>query len=502
MNKKLLFLIALASCFASLESAAALSSKPNIIFILTDDQGYGDMGRTGNPILKTPNYDRLYDQSVRFTNFSVSASCAPTRTALMTGMHSFKSGVTHTVAPREHCSLDRTLLPQILKTAGYRTAHFGKWHLGDSSGYNPWERGFDYSVRIEEAQTVGPNGGFFDPVVTYNGKGAVKRKGYREDVLFDEVLQFVKQNKDQKKPFFCYVAPWSPHDPLIAPEEDIAPYRGKVDEKTAAFYGMIANLDKNIGRLTSKLEEYKLQNNTVVVLMNDNGGTYGVNTYNAEMRGCKCNSWLGGFRAFSLWRWPGHWEPGDVSQLADSVDVLPTLAPIAGATVPPTMLRELDGVSLLPLLENPEADWSEHDDRKIFIHVGRWAGGMASLSAHTQAAVRWKNYILARREPSADPEGLSKKDRNAANNVLVLLQQGKNVGTYTKDSLYHWGLTHGWELYDVFTDPGCRNNRADQMPETVAELSKAYDSWWNEVLPMLISRGGDRLPDYMQKADK
>jgi arylsulfatase A-like enzyme len=476
--------------------SATTLPPPNIIFILTDDQGYGDMGRTGHPILKTPNFDSIYDQSVRFRNFSVSPSCAPTRTSLLTGMHPFKSGVTHTLPPREHASLDRTLLPQILKTAGYKTAHFGKWHLGDSPGYNPWERGFDLAVGIRQAQVVGPEGGFFDPVVTHNGKNPTKHEGYREDVLFDEAMRFIGHNKGSG-PLFLYICPWSPHDPLIAPEEDILPYREKVDEKTAAFYGMIANLDKNLGRLVDKLEEWNLLENTVLVLMNDNGGTYGVDVHNAGMRGIKTSSWLGGYRAFSLWQWANHWPPRNVDALADAADVLPTFAQIAGAVLPQEVKDDTDGVSLLPLLENHEAAWD--DDRFIFIHGGRWASGLASLSSHTAATVRWKNFILVRREPSEDPENLSQEDAHAINNHLLLLQRGKNAGPYTTNSLYHWGLTRGWELYDVFADPGCRKDLAAQMPETVQRLSTAYDAWWEDVLPMLTSRGGDRSLDYLKR---
>ncbi len=479
-----LVITGLAGLSASGYSLAAEAQKPNIVFILTDDQGYGDMGRTGNPILKTPNMDRLYDQSVRFDNFCVEASCAPSRTALMTGMYPFKSGVTHTIPPREHAAKDRTILPQLLKQAGYGTAVIGKWHIGEGPGYSPKDRGFDYVVSI-----VGPQqeGGFFNPVAVRNGK-QIKSQGFREDVLFDEAIRFIDESKD--RPFFCYLTPWSPHTPLRAPEEDIAPYRGKVDEQTAVFFGMVANLDKNVGRLMARLDELGLSSNTIVMMMNDNGGTHGVDTYNAGMRGCKGTSWVGGFRAFSLWRWPAKWAPHNVTALTYEADVLPTLAEIAGVPLSAELEAEKDGYSLTPLLEGRSVDW---EDRMVFQHVGRWAGGMAALSKYTDAAVHWKNYMLVRREPSEDPDGLSAADKQSSNNNLMRIQKGAIQAPFTKaNAQFHWGLTHGWELYDVTADPACKKNIAGQMPELAQRMAAAYDVWWDKVFPQMIELGGDK----------
>ena len=476
-------LTGLAGLGAAGHSFAVESQKPNIVFILTDDQGYGDLGRTGNPVIKTPNMDRLYDQSVRFDNFCVETACAPSRTALMTGMYPFRSGVTHTIPPREHMAKERTILPQFLKQAGYVTAHLGKWHMGDGPEYSPKGRGFDYDVSLEDPQS---EKGFFNPVVRRNGKKTAGQ-GFREDVLFAEAIRFIDENRE--RPFFCYLATWSPHDPLRAPEEDIAPYRGKVNDKTAVFYGMVANVDKNIGRLTARLDELGLSSNTVVILMNDNGGTYGVDTYNAGMRGCKCTSWIGGFRAFSLWRWPGHWTPHNIDVLADAVDVLPTLCDLTGVALPGEFQSEKDGYSLIPLLEGGTVPWT---DRMVFKHVGRWAGGMAALSKYTEAAVRWKNYLLARREPSADPQGLSAAEPQASNNNLLRIQQGAVSAPYTTtNAQFLWGLTKGWELYDVFADPACQKNIAAQMPELAQRMAAAYDVWWDKTYPQMIKHGGD-----------
>ena len=281
---------------AELHAADGAAKKPNIVFILTDDQGYGDVGRHGHPLLKTPNLDALHDQSVRFEKFYVSPSCSPTRAALMTGMHEFRNGVTHTTDPREHLNKDAVILPQLLKSAGYRTGFIGKWHLGNDGDYAPDKRGFDWTSFNMGAATV-----HFDPVIVRNRKRE-QRKGYREDILFDEAMTFIDENKEG--PFFCYLATYSPHAPVKSPDEFKAPFVGKVDAEAADYLGMVANLDYNLGRLMKHLRDRGQEENTIVIFMNDNGQTHGLDVYNAGMRGSKCTIWQGGSRAMSFWKWP------------------------------------------------------------------------------------------------------------------------------------------------------------------------------------------------------
>lgn len=467
---------------------ALAEKQPNILFILTDDQGYGDMGRTGNPILKTPNMDRLYDQSVRFTDFCTATTCAPSRSALLTGIHPFRNGVTHTLPPRSNTALDRVLLPELLRQAGYKTAHFGKWHLGDGPEYDPQSRGFDYTATI-----AAPQKNFFDPPVIRNGH-RIQGNGFREDVLFDEAIKFMAEHRDG--PFFCYVCSWSPHAPLCAPEEDIAPYRKLVDnEKTATFLGMVANLDKNIGRILQKLDELGLRDDTIVILMNDNGGTYGVDVHNAGMRGTKATSWIGGVRVFSLWSWPGKWIPQDVDVLTDAVDVLPTLCELAGADLPETIREEKDGFSLVPLLKGQTGDWA-HGDRMTFQHNMRWAGGMAAAHKYSEASVRWKNYMLVRREPAPDPLAIGKDERQGSNLLLNWVKQGKSPSDYSKKALWHWALTDGWALYDVHVDPDCNKNLIAEQPELADRMEKAYETWWDKFFPEMMKNGGDAKLNY------
>src|SRR5687767_10933493 len=271
---------------ASLLSAAA-PQKPNIIFILTDDQGYGDISAHGNPILRTPNLDRMRSESARFTDFHVSPTCAPTRSALMTGRHEFKNGVTHTIFERERLTRSATTLPELLKGAGYKTGIFGKWHLGDEADYQPNRRGFG-EVFIHGAGGIGqtypgscgdaPGNTYFNPAILHNGRFE-KTDGYCTDVFFRQALTWIEQVKD--RPFYCHIATNAPHAPLVCPEEYSRRYAGLVPEPVQKFFGMITNIDDNVGRLLAKLKELDLERKTLVIFMTDNGGTAGVKVHNA-----------------------------------------------------------------------------------------------------------------------------------------------------------------------------------------------------------------------------
>jgi arylsulfatase len=431
-------------------SAADIPQRPNIILILTDDQGYGDLACHGNPIIKTPNLDQMFRDSTRFTDFHVSPTCSPTRCSLMTGRHEFRSGVTHTIMERERMSLKATTIAQELKSAGYATGVFGKWHLGDEPDRWPDKRGFD-EMFIHGAGGIGqtypgscgdaPGNTYFDPAVLHNGKFE-KTKGYCTDIFFGQATKWIGDKKG-KAPFFAYITPNAPHAPLDCPEEYQKMYEGKVpDEKVAAFFGMITNIDDNVGKLLAKLKEWGIERDSLVIFMNDNGGTAGLRVWNAGMRTGKGTPYNGGTRAASFWRWPGVVKAGvDVDKLTAHIDVFPTLAELAGATIPESV--RLDGRSLTPLLQDRNAPWP---DRYLFTHVGRWDKGKAAESKYRQCSVRGPRHILV----SAGKDG-SKK----------------------------------WELYDLKEDPGERKDIAAQHPEVVKEMEAAYDKWWEEVLSCL-----------------
>ncbi len=437
---------------ASSASAQGLrGTKPNIILIITDDQGYGDLSCHGNPILKTPNIDKLYARSVRFTDFHVSPTCAPTRAALLTGRHEFRSGITHTINERERMSRAETTIAQLLRLVGYVTGIFGKWHLGDEAGYQPDQRGFD-EVFIHGAGGIGqtypgscgdaPGNKYFDPTILHN-RQFVKTKGYCTDVFFTQALQWIDAKRKDKAPFYVHISPNAPHGPLVCPEQDEKKYAGKVAPNVAKFFGMISNIDDNVGKLLAKLQEWGLEENTIIIFMTDNGGTVGVVIFNAGMRGNKVTPYQGGTRVPFFVSWPGKLKGGaDIPNLAAHLDVFPTLAELAGAKIPDNI--QLDGRSLVPLLENPGADWP---DRFLFTHVGRWAKGQAKRSQYANCAVR--------------------------NNQFRMVSTGTG-----KES---------WELFDISKDPGEARNVRAEHPKEFQEMKAAYDRWWGDVQPALIN---------------
>ncbi|MGH7138805.1 MAG: arylsulfatase, partial [Pirellulales bacterium] len=375
-------------------------SRPNIVLIVSDDQGYGDLGRNGNPLVRTPHLDRMYDESVRFTDFHVSPTCAPTRASLMTGRHEFKNGVTHTILERERLNLQATTIAQVLKAAGYRTGIFGKWHLGDEPPYQPGRRGFDETF-IHGAGGIGqsyegtcgdaPGNSYFDPVILHNGVFE-KTRGYCTDVFFAQAMKWIEAVRGDA-PFFCYVPTNAPHGPLDVPAEYEQLYADRAKSQVAKFLGMITNLDENVGKLLAQLHQLDIERETLVIFMNDNGGTAGCDVFNAGMRGRKGTAHNGGTRAMSLWRWPGVLQPATVDALTAHVDLFPTFAELAAAPLPKYLSDRLDGFSLVPLLGDPNAPW--HDDRMLFTHVGRWKAG-SPPEKFGACSVRWRQYLLAR----------------------------------------------------------------------------------------------------------
>jgi arylsulfatase len=426
--------------------------KPNIILIVTDDQGYGDLSCHGNPILKTPNIDKLHARSVRFADFHVSPTCAPTRAALMTGRHEFRGGVTHTINERERLSQRAFTLAQLLKLAGYFTGIFGKWHLGDEAAYQPDRRGFD-EVFIHGGGGIGqaypgttcgdaPGNTYNNPTILHN-RTFEKTTGYCTDVFFDPALKWIDGRRKEKAPFFAYIATNAPHAPLVCPPDYERKYADQVKPNVAKFFGMIANIDDNVGKLLAKLHEWGMDEDTVVIFMTDNGGTAGVQVFNAGMRGGKVTPYQGGTRVPFFFSWPRHVKGGvDVPRLAAHVDVFPTFAELACVKVPANL--KVDGRSLVPLLEDPQADWP---DRFLFTHVGRWDKGKAAESQYALCAVRNSRFRLV----------------NGT-------KQGEK-----------------WELHDIRSDPGEKVNVIERFPDEFRQMKAAYDRWWQKVQPDLVN---------------
>ncbi|QDV68704.1 Arylsulfatase [Rosistilla carotiformis] len=439
------------------------ASKPNIILVMTDDQGYGPVGRHGHPWIQTPNLDTLYDQSTRFTRMLVAPTCAPTRSALMTGRHPMRNGVTHTILERERMTLDATTLPQVLAKGGYRSGIFGKWHLGDEDEYQPQNRGFNEAF-IHGAGGIGqaydcscadaPGNKYFNPVLRHNGK-FVQTEGYCTDLFFDAALGWIKQQHDQQQPFFAYIVTNAPHSPFIAPAKNAKRFTdlGFTDNQ-AGFYGMIENIDENMGKLLAKMDQWKLTQDTLLIFMSDNGMTGGGSgrlgksmgslpdgtamlPYNAGMKGLKGSVDEGGCRVPFFVRWDGHVPAGqDVDRIAAHLDVFPTLVDLAGGTLPS---GQVDGRSLVPLIGDPKADWA---DRFLFSHQGRWKTGEEPND------YQWKNFSV----------------RN---------QRFRWVGTEA--------------LFDMQADPGQTTNVIQDHPEVVQSMREAYDRWWKATRPMMVN---------------
>lgn len=426
-------------------ASAASAPRPNIVIVMPDDIGYGDFSCLGNPIIHTPHVDAFREQSVRFTDFHVSPTCAPTRAALLTGRHEFKSGVTHTILERERLSLKATTLAQMLRSSGYTTGIFGKWHLGDEEAYQPEHRGFDETF-IHGAGGIGqsypgscgdaPGNTYFSPAVRHNGVFE-QTQGYCTDVFFNQALKWMDARRKADAPFFAYITPNAAHTPLQCPEEYARRHAGETNEKVARFYGMIENIDDNFGRLTAALKEWGIERDTLVIFMTDNGGTVGVPVFNAGMRGGKVTPYEGGTRVPAFWRWPGVIEGGrDVSALTAHIDILPTLAEVAGAELSPEVRRQVEGRSLVPFFKDQEVEWP---NRTFVAHVGRWKKGEAESHKYVNMSIRDDRYALV-------------------NNA---------------------------ELYDLKADPGQKTNVIADHPDVVARLRKDYDAWWRDVLPRL-----------------
>ena len=456
--------------FGSVPVEASLAGRrPNIVLILTDDQGYGDLSCHGNPLLRTPNLDRLHDEGIRFTDFHVSPTCSPTRSALLTGRHEFRNGVTHTILERERLTLQAVTLAQVLQSVGYATGIFGKWHLGDETEYQPDRRGFE-EVFIHGGGGIGqtypgscgdaPGNTYFNPAIWHNG-AFVKTQGYCTDIFFAQALTWIDAVQG-RRPFFAYIACNAPHAPLQVRPEDEARYAGKITNTNAVkFLGMVANIDDNVGRLLERLNAWQRDRDTLVIFLTDNGADGGILTgFNAGMRGKKGTAYLGGTRAASLWRWPGTLVPGSRSNLTAHLDVFPTLAELAGVPSTPAIRAQVEGRSLVPLLESGSAPWPE---RTLFTHLGRWAQGADPATAkYRMAAVRTPRWHLV----SAD---------------------GTN--------------TPRWQLFDVSGDPGETTDVAAANPDVMRELSLAFEMWWASIQVGLVNETarGPRLNPFKER---
>ncbi|MCS6851470.1 MAG: arylsulfatase [Gemmataceae bacterium] len=437
----LLLIGALGPALAATSAGAAELRRPNVIIVLTDDQGYGDFSCHGNPVLKTPHLDKLHAESIRLTDFHVAPMCTPTRGQLMSGLDALRTRASSVCAGRSFLPRGVPTMAEIFAANGYRTAMFGKWHLGDTYPNLPHHRGFQEAVYhlgwgITSMADVWEND-LFDGRFHHNG-ALQTYKGYCTDVWFNLAIDWMKERHARGEPFFLYLPTNAPHGPHWVPEKYQKPYQGN---GPAAFFGMIANIDENMGRLDQFLRETGLYDNTLLFFSHDNGGTAGVNLYNAGMRGRKTTYYEGGHRAAAFFRWPAGrlLPPGDIDALTQVQDILPTLIELCGLTKPKE--ATFDGISLAGLLRGTVR---ELPDRVLVVQYGQ-------RPVKGDCAVLWRK----------------------------------------------WRLVHGKELYDLRSDPGQQNDVAANHPDVFRKLSEYYDRWWAGIEPNLdnfnpLSLGADQ----------
>lgn len=466
--------IALAICLAHAAHAAPQSREaPNVILVITDDQGYGELSCHGNPVLKTPNLDRLHSESLRFTDFHAAPMCTPTRGQLMTGTDALRNGAMNVSSGRAILRPEFPTMPEIFGASSYRTGIFGKWHLGDTFPYRPQDRGFHHTLWFPSSH-IGSvpdawENDYFDDAYAHNGRRQ-KFEGYTTDVFFREAMAWMKAEAGAGRPFFCYIATAAPHWPHFVPERFRPPIQAALEAAKAdlprmppaqraeliSYLAMIANIDENVGALEHFLRDNGLRDNTLLIFLTDNGSTFGPRYFNAGMKGGKVTLWEGGHRVPCFFRWPAGnlGEPRDIAGLAQVQDILPSLIDLCGLRSPDG--ARFDGINLAPALRG-RAPLPE--DRMLVINYSRMPHGMNHFAPDSPAV------------PSRE-------------GAAVLWKR--------------WRLIEDRELYDLAADPMQAHNVIGNHPEVLAPMRAHLDKWWlgvrdriNELQPAVIGHDAE-----------
>ena len=432
------------TCFAQ------AGQRPNVIVIMTDDQGYGELSVHGNPVLKTPQLDKLHGESIRFTDFHAAPMCTPTRSQLMTGIDAVKNGASNVSSGRTLLRKDLKTMADYFRESNYNTGIFGKWHLGDNYPYRPEDRGFEEALWFPSSHISSVpdywGNDYFDDVYIHNGKREAY-KGYCTDVFFDRAMNFMKKSAEDKKPFFVYLPTNTPHQPFYAKPEDVremeevignsefASLEEDTKTKLIRYLAMIRNVDENVGGLQKFLRKNKLDKNTILIFLTDNGSTFGPEYYNAGMRGKKVQLYEGGHRVPFFIKWPKGrlGTPRDVEGLTQVQDILPTLLDLCN--IPGEKDAAFDGISLAPVLRGKE---DVDPERVLWINFSRMPVGdypspyARSIIEKSDAAVLWKE----------------------------------------------WRLLNRRELYNLAEDPLQQNNVIKRHPEIVRQMETYLDKFW------------------------
>ncbi|MCO8123266.1 arylsulfatase [Stieleria sp. TO1_6] len=414
------------------QSTPTQSAPPNVVIVITDDQGYGDLSCHGNPRIKTPQLDRLYRESVRLSDYHVAPTCSPTRCAFLTGHWTNRTGVWHTIMGRSMLRENEVTMGDVFSAGGYATGMFGKWHLGDNYPYRPEDRGFSEVMR-HGGGGVGQtpdhwDNAYFDGAYWHNSQ-LTPVEGFCTDVFFDYGKQFIRDQHAAGRPFLAYIATNAPHGPMHCPPQYSEPY-SDLKSNLANFYGMIANIDENVGALRDLLDELQITDNTIFIYTTDNGTSSGDKLFNAGMRGKKGSHYDGGHRVPFFVRWPAAKLGGgrDVETITSYVDVLPTL--ISMCQIEPPQDVVFDGVDISPLLFDRANDWPD----RILV----------TDSQRVKDPIKWKSSAVMTNR---------------------------------------WRLCNGKELFDIDADPGQEHDVAASHPAVVQRLTQFYEDWWAELLP-------------------
>lgn len=466
----LIITLTFAAAFFYGEGILAQNDRPNIIIMMSDDQGYGDIGAHGNPYLKTPNIEKIGKLGLEMSHFVASPNCSASRASLMTGRYPYRTGVTAVTQVDHFMNSSEVTLAEILSSNGYQTGIFGKWHLGDHYPMRPTDQGFQEALVHKGGgigQAAGPAGNtYFNPVLEHNNVSK-KYQGYCDDIFTDATINFINENKTQ--PFFAFLSTNLPHFPLQVPEFRAEPYRQiGLHEDNALTYGMIDNIDENVGRVLKTLKKLKLDKNTIVIFLSDNGPRHR-RTKNdaypgrwvANLRGTKTSVYDCGIRVPFYVSWPNKIKKGQTSKtMGTIIDVMPTLLDACQIETPKEI--QLDGTSLLPLWENKVTTL---DDRIFFtqMHYG------PTPFKYMHFAARSQKYKLV--SPHNFPHGIVHQPTDF---------QLKNV-------------LENLELYDLENDPSERINIADKHPDIVETMLEAYENWFDTTTEEREVKGIQRI---------
>jgi arylsulfatase A-like enzyme len=445
------------------------AERPNVIIVLTDDQGYGDFGATGNKIIETPHIDAMAKRSVLWDNFYVSPVCSPTRASLMTGRYNHRTYCVDTWLGRSMMHTDEVTIAEILRDAGYATGIFGKWHLGDNYPMRTIDQGFEESLVIrggglaQPADPIENNNNYTNPILVHNGH-QTQTEGYCTDVYFEHAQHWIREKKLESRPFFAYIPTNAPHGPYHDVPEDLRKHYLKKDlaslirgkprdlekevDTLSRIAAMITNVDENVGRLFETLKETGLYDNTLVFVMTDNGPN--TKRYVGDMQGNKTEVLEGGVRT-PLWsHWPAKLGAGKTvyETIAAHIDLLPTIVEACEAELPDGL--QIDGRSILPQLLNPEKRMAP---RPLFMQIHRGSQPQ-----------RYHNFMVR--------------------DSMWKLVHPSGFGTQTFNGEPHF------QLYNLDLDPGETNNLVATMPQKFNYLKTLYDAWFDDVMSNVLTNPG------------